>query len=186
MKINDKGFWENNSTIGHYNDVVLLDELRRIIQENNIKTLIDLGCGNGFYAKNLKENVEQTECYDGNPFTPQITNELCETMDFSVPFNLNKTFDCVMSLEVGEHIPIEFEQIFLDNLVKHSNSFILLSWAIPNQPGDGHINCRSNEYIIQEMNKRGFLFNLNESQKIREKNVIWWFKNTFMFFYKKS
>jgi hypothetical protein len=91
-----------------------------------------------------------------------------------------------MSLEVGEHIPKDYEQVFLDNLVKHSNKFIILSWAIPNQIGDGHVNCQPNDYIINELDKRGFTFNPIESQKVREKNVIWWFKNTFMVFFKKN
>jgi len=184
MIINSKGFWENPSTEGHYDDVVLLSELKRIIHENQIHSLVDMGCGSGFYASNFKDILHDVKCFDGNPHTYEITNGLCNVLDFSQPFNLNKTFDCVMSLEVGEHIPKQFESIFLDNISKHSHNLILLSWAILNQPGDGHVNCQENSYIINEMKKRGFEYDERESQKIRQSNVIWWFKNTFMFFKK--
>jgi hypothetical protein len=184
MIINNKGFWENPTSKGHYNDGVLLNELKRIISENNINSLIDVGCGNGFYASHFKDLINTLECFDGNPHTNEITNGLCKVLDFSQPFNLNATFDCVMSLEVGEHIPKEFEYTFLNNISNHSHNIILLSWAIPNQPGDGHVNCQENTYIINEMKERGFIYDDIESQKIRQSNVIWWFKNTFMFFKK--
>ena len=41
----------------------------------------------------------------------------------------------VMSLEVGEHIPADYEAIFLDNLARHAKEGVLLSWARPNQGG---------------------------------------------------
>jgi cyclopropane fatty-acyl-phospholipid synthase-like methyltransferase len=184
MIINSKGFWENPTSEGHYNDEVLLNELKKIINKNQINNLVDLGCGNGYYASNFKDILYNMECFDGNPYTNEITNGLCNVLDFSKPFDLNKTFDCVMSLEVGEHIPKQFESIFLDNVSKHSHNIILLSWAIPNQPGDGHVNCQENEYIINEMGKRGFIYDNDESQQVRKNNVVWWFKDTFMFFKK--
>jgi tryptophanyl-tRNA synthetase len=164
---------------------VLLNELTRIIIDNNIKSLVDFGCGNGFYSQNLKDVLDNLKCYDGNPYTNQITNGLCQVLDFTQPFDLKNQFDCVISLEVGEHIPNQFESVFLNNITSHSNNIIILSWAIPNQPGDGHINCKDNDYIINEMSKRGFIYDDEESQKVRINNVIWWFKNTFMFFKKK-
>jgi hypothetical protein len=184
MIINSKGFWENPTAEGHYNDIVLLNELKRIINENQIQSLVDLGCGSGYYASNFKDILHNMECFDGNPYTNEITSGLCNVLDFSKSFNLNKTFDCVMSLEVGEHIPKQFESTFLDNVSNHSHNIVLLSWAIPNQPGDGHVNCQENNYIVNEMKNRGFEYNELESQKIRQANVVWWFKNTFMFFKK--
>ncbi len=46
------------------------------------------------------------------------------------PFSrlLNK-YDWIISLEVAEHIPAQFESIYIDNLVKHAKEGIILSWA---------------------------------------------------------
>ena len=45
-----------------------------------------------------------------------------------------------MSLEVGEHLPKEFEDIFINNLDNNNNYGIVLSWAIKGQGGYGHYN----------------------------------------------
>jgi hypothetical protein len=185
MKINKRGFWENNTVVGHYNDNVLLDEIRNILLTNNITTVLDLGCGPGFYVKNIKDITTNLKCYDGNPNTPTLTNGLCGVLDLSKDFNLNDIFECVLSLEVGEHIPKEFESIFLDNITKHSSNMVILSWAIEGQTGDGHVNCQNNDYIISEMDKRGFVYDETTSLNVRSKNVVFWFKNTFMVFKRK-
>jgi hypothetical protein len=184
MKINKSGFWENDSLKGHYNDRNLLNEIRSIIIANKIKTLVDFGCGPAFYVNNIKDIVE-FEAYDGNPNTPLLTNGLAKVMDLSKEVNLNKKFDCVLSLEVGEHIPKEYEEIFINNLVRHTDNMIILSWAIVGQGGDGHVNCQNNDYIINQMQKRGFIYNKELSDCVRSKNVVSWFKNTFMIFEKK-
>jgi len=186
MKINTRGFWENDTMVGHYNDSVLLEEIRSIIIDGKINSIVDFGCGPGFYLKNIKDIVSHVEGYDGNPNTPILTNGLCGVLDLSKKFNLNRKFDCVISLEVGEHIPKEFESIFLENITRHTDNIIILSWAIKGQDGDGHFNCQNNDYIISEMYKRGFSYDEELSNNVRSKNVVFWFKNTFMVFKKNN
>jgi hypothetical protein len=186
MKINKRGFWENETIVGHYNDNTLLKEIKNILIENKIKSIVDFGCGPGFYLKNIKDIVDYFEGYDGNPNTPLLTDGLCSVLDLSKDFDLNKKFDCVLSLEVGEHIPKDFESIFLDNITKHSSNLVILSWAIVGQGGDGHVNCQNNDYIISEMYKRGFSYDEDLSKNVRSKNVVFWFKNTFMVFKKNN
>ena len=55
--------------------------------------------------------------------------------------------DAVLSLEVGEHIPEDYEDIYLENLDRHADKIIILSWAVPEQGGFGHVNERDNGYI---------------------------------------
>ena len=105
----------------------------------------------------------------------------CDVMDFSQSVNIGK-FDLVLSLEVGEHIPVEYEQTFIDNLCRHSQRSILISWAVEGQPGTGHVNCRNNDYIISEMKKRDFIFDEDISQYFRDNSYLPWFKNTLMYF----
>ena len=35
----------------------------------------------------------------------------------------------ILSLEVAEHIPAQFESIYIDNLVKHAKEDIILAWT---------------------------------------------------------
>jgi cyclopropane fatty-acyl-phospholipid synthase-like methyltransferase len=184
MKINSKGFWENPNKEGHAHDSNLAQAILKILKTRKIDTLVDFGCGTGEYARYFKRHGIDVDAYDGNPYTEQLTGGIGKVLDLSQRFNLLKQFGCVMSLEVGEHIPAEFEQAFLDNLIKHSidKGIIILSWAVPGQDGDGHVNCQTNDYIMQEMQNRGYYLDNLATNKLRKAASLWWFKNSLMVF----
>merc|ERR1712232_735510 len=90
-----------------------------------------------------------------------IIPKLC-WVDASKPFDIHRTFDAVLSKEVGEHIPKEGEGAFMDNLVRlaqPNGGRIILTWSHPGQGGHGHVNEQPKEYIIEQMEKRGVRFN---------------------------
>lgn len=182
MKINEKGFWENPTVVGHAHDVRLCTAIGKLIQKHQCKTVVDFGCGMGSYAKYLKSLGLQVEAYDGNPHTPKLTGGIGQVLDLSQEFDLGKKFDAVISLEVGEHIPAKFEHLYLNNISRHSSGLIILSWAIPGQDGDGHVNCQPNEYIMQQMLCRGHQINIEATKKLRDASRLWWFRNTLMVF----
>lgn len=184
FKIQPNGIWENQTGYGHHFDEGIYKAISKFLKEKEIKTIVDFGCGKADYTKKLIEEGYICEAYDGNPFTPELTDGIGNILDLSQEFNLNKKFDFVISLEVGEHIPKISERIFLDNICRHSSKHLMLSWAVIGQTGDGHVNCQDNEYIIEEMHKRGFEYDLENSTEIRNCTTnAWWFKNTIMLFY---
>ena len=65
---------------------------------------------------------------------------LIYNLDLSHCFEPDQTFDWVMSFEVVEHLPPQFEDIFLKNLERHNSKGIILRWAIQWQEGFGHFN----------------------------------------------
>lgn len=150
----------------------------------NQTNIVDFGCGNADYSKYLASKGKKVDAFDGNPNTPEMTGGFASILDLSNPFDLEKKYECVISLEVGEHIPKEKEQIYLDNLDKHSSQCIILSWALPGQGGDGHVNEQSNGYVIKEMEKRGYSYYEEASQYFRSVANLWWFKKTIMVFVK--
>ena len=179
--IHERGYWlDHSETDQHRCDKELCNEIIREFPLHT--TIIDIGCGNGDYTRMLKSVGYDCKGYDGSPLTPEISGGLCGVMDFSVPVDVGK-YDLVLSLEVGEHIPAEYEQVFLDNVVNASNEQIILSWAIEGQGGTGHVNCRNNDYIIKEMEKRGFAYDADLSDWLRIHSVFPWFQNTIMVFY---
>jgi len=184
MKINQQGFWENPTKEGHAHDSRLAGAILKVLKARKIDTLVDFGCGTGEYARFFRRHGLVVEAYDGNPYTEQLTGGIGQVKDLSQRFNLLKQFGCIMSLEVGEHIPAEFEQAFLDNLVKHSldGGLIILSWAVPCQVGDGHVNCRTNDYIMQQMQARGLYLENTLTNQLRKAATLWWFKNSLMVF----
>lgn len=186
------GIWKVNtgpsSTIAHANTLHKFDPgLSQALLEflENQVDIVDFGCGNADYSKILLENGKQVDCFDGNPNTPEMTGGIGKVLDLSEEFNLEKKYECVISLEVGEHIPKEKEQIFLDNLDRHCEQCIILSWALPGQGGDGHFNEQPNNYIINEMEKRNYKHWEESSNYFRNSVNLWWFKKTIMVFLKQ-
>ena len=117
------------------------------------KKVASFGDGPGVYRELLLEYGEVAiyDSYDGAPYSEETTDYYVNFLDLSVPiYHLNQ-YDWVISLEVGEHIPAEFEHIYIDNLVRHANEGIILSWAKIGQGGHSHINNRNFEYVKQKM-----------------------------------
>ena len=107
--------------------------------------MVDFGCGKCDYIMNIKKAGFDAEGYDGNPFTPEITQGFAKSLDLTAEQDLGRKFDWVQSLEVGEHIPPAKTDMYVKNLVKHASKGIVLSWAIVGQGGFAHINNKNND-----------------------------------------
>lgn len=185
MKINAKGFWEGEDVVvNHYEDEQLTNTLLLFARYFRIKSTIDLGCGKGDYVKAFKKRNLNIEGYDGNPATPVITDNICQVLELhkDITKSITNKFDLVMSFEVGEHIPKKYENIFIDNLVSVAKDWLIISWALPEQEGHGHVNCQSNEHIIEKLNAKKFKYNKVLSAYFRSQADFPWFKNTIMVF----
>ena len=183
MKINEVGFWETTDQTGHVHDKSIAAALSQYLAYKEAKTVVDFGCGLGDYAKAFKADGYKVEAYDGNPSTETLSGGIGKVLDLSKPFYLGKKFDVVLSLEVGEHIPKEFEDQFIDNITKHAKKHLIISWAVVGQGGDGHVNCANNDYIIGQIVDRGFKHNGKDSQTIRDAATnASWFSYTIMVF----
>ena len=183
MKINDLGYWETTDATGHIHDRSLANALTQYLLDNGIKTVVDFGCGMGIYAKAFKAANLAVEAFDGNPNTETLTEGIGRVLDLSKQFYLKKKFDAVLSLEVGEHIPAEFEDQFIDNITKHVKKTLIISWAIEGQGGSGHVNCRNNDYIIGQITERGFKYNEKASNELRKAATnASWFSYTLLVF----
>ena len=64
--------------------------------------------------------------------------------------------DAAMSIEVAEHIPAEYEEAFINNLVNSARHLIFLSWGVPGQGGEGHVNCKWGPDVVKKMKEKGW------------------------------
>ena len=181
MKINTKGFWENVDC-GHVSDEKLIPSLIHFLKKENASTVVDLGCGNGYYVKEMRKEGINADGFDGNPNTPLITDNVCGILDLSVPKKLDNDYDWVVSFEVGEHLPKEYEDSFIKNLDLNNKKGIVLSWAIKGQGGTGHYNEQNNDYVKQKLCNLGYLNDLKSELILRQNSSLPWFKNTIMVF----
>jgi len=148
-------------------------------------TVHDLGAGAGFYSAFLHQrelHVYASDAIPNNDASLFYINrvDLKKPIDWDVE---NVVTDATLCLEVGEHIKPEFESIVLDNIANSASKKIIMSWAIPGQGGFGHVNCRPNDYIIEQMVNRGWKHNPEQSEFLRERcSGCSWFENTLMVF----
>ena len=182
IDINDNGFWDHNGHAleNHFNDLFVAELLVSFAKKYSPSLVYDFGCGTGFYLKQINDTLGiESIGFEGVPDTALYQNILKK--DLTEELTMKRSADMSISLEVGEHIPKEFEQIFIDNICNNTNKILVLSWAIKGQGGKGHVNCQDNDYIIEEVEKRGFKFN-PKILNYRKNAELRWFKNTLMMF----
>lgn len=184
------GAWLTESLSDHWYDASLGKALLDILPYTGANDIADFGCGPGWYTYLLRTHGYCVNGYDGNPNVKEMSSLLfqdgffCQHVDLTKKLEIDIPFDMIICLEVGEHIPAKYENTFLLNLVRNSNMYILLSWALPKQKGCGHVNCHSNKYIIDKMKAYGFYINTPITNYLREKASLKWFHKTIMFFQK--
>jgi tryptophanyl-tRNA synthetase len=88
--------------------------------------VLKFGAGMGLYSKKIYANGIHVSCYDESPNTQDLTQGFCAILDLSKPVHLWK-HEWVFSLEVGEHIPMTFETVFLENLDKGNKKGIIFN-----------------------------------------------------------
>jgi len=186
FQVADRGFWKGqNATERHLFDSPLKDAIIKFFHSVGAKSVLELGAGMGPYSKELKAKGFFISCYDGNPNTQDLTDGLCAVLDFSKPINLTR-HEWVLSLEVGEHIPQEFENIFLNNVDKGNEKGVIMSWAIEGQTGTSHVNNRNNSYIRSKFADMGYEPISEAEEALRTAATFSWFKNTIMVFKRKT
>lgn len=190
IPIDPHGCWQSATLAGHYYDTGLAEGLLRLLKLMQVKTIGDFGCGPGWYTALFRRNGYDAQGYDGNPHVEEMSAPLfgngfyCQRADLTDELETDEPFDLVFSLEVGEHIPQQWEDTYLDNLARNAGKYIILSWAVENQAGDGHVNCRPNSYVISKMHRRGFIANTPAGNYLRGCAKRWWLKHTIMVFEK--
>jgi len=159
----------------------------------NPKSVLDIGCGIGTFLKILQEHqINDITGIDGEWVNYELLKKNIDLDNFKVfdlekEFNLNRKYDLVISLEVGEHIHENCSDIFLDNLVKHSD-IIVFSAAFPEQGGQNHYNEQWPEYWIEKFANRGYevLDYLRPTFWKIVKLAPWYKQNMFLFVKKKE
>ena len=81
-----------------------------------LRGLEDLGAGRGSYVETLRAGQLRAGCFDGNPSVRKVSERRCLQADLSEAQDLGQRWDWVMSIEVAEHVPLVFEQTYMDNL----------------------------------------------------------------------
>ena len=166
----------------HYLDQTLARGLSSLMSGGRV---IELGAGCGCYTGALLDQgmVRSVLAYDGGPNIGELTDNLVRTADLTSDLSsLIGPHEWTLCLEVGEHIPKAYEDTLFANIVAGNPQGIVLSWAVLGQRGTGHVNCKSNEDVILNMERLGFRHQADRSRELRAVSHLPWFKKTLMVF----
>jgi hypothetical protein len=187
-EIDETGFWKKEFAEPHHiHSPNLSNWICDFLKEKKEKNIYDFGCGMGNYLNDLhKQGFKKLIGIEAEPPKTDYEFEIL-SKNLAHPFSLEEK-GIVISLEVGEHIPKEYQNNYLDNITNNCSEYLIMSWAVKNQGGRGHFNELDNQEIIPEIEKRGFIYLKQESNEVR--NVIEdscsWFRNTLMIFKKRN
>ncbi|KAH9489548.1 hypothetical protein Btru_038386 [Bulinus truncatus] len=183
----------------------LLNEMKQTYGQQNCEMMIiknqgntDVSANGGWCARASSPNstthatdkslatalMKSYTSYDGAPFCETVTGGLVKFLDLTAPQFGLPIFDWAISLEVAEHIPAKYEDIYLDNLVRHAREGIILSWAVPGQGGLSHVNNKALTDVIQVMSKRGFNINITAGEPMRKASQYVWLQNNVHVYYR--
>ncbi len=149
-------------------------------------SVLDVGCGTGSWlAAFMGLGVTDVLGIDGDYVDRsalEIPAERFRAMDLSKPFDVGRVFDLAVSLEVGEHLPPETSEAFVESLCRAA-PVVLFSAAVPMQGGTGHVNERWQGDWASMFARRGFV----AVDAVRpvvwgDERVAWWYRqNTLVY-----
>jgi SAM-dependent methyltransferase len=179
----DKRFYNEQKVGSHRSAEVILSLVLNAIKP---KSVVDVGCGLGTWlsichAAGIKDylGIDSADI-PGSMLYIEESHFL--QGDLTKPLELGRVFDLALSVEVAEHIPKYYEDVYLDSITRLA-PVILFSAAIPYQGGIGHYNEQWQDYWVGQFSKRGF----TPIDFIRYKvwdnpDVSWWYsQNCFLF-----
>jgi SAM-dependent methyltransferase len=153
-------------------------------------SILDVGCGLGTWLSVARElGVENVYGIEGpwiNPKQLRINPEYVAIQDLEHPFNLHRSFDLVISLEIAEHLSPNAASTFVASLVSHGD-IILFSAAIPYQGGHNHINEQFPSYWADLFSKFDFIpLDFIRRQIWDDVNIHWWLRQNILLFVRQE
>lgn len=127
------------------------------------ESYLDVGCGDAHFIKLMGTLIGQENALGIDLVSP----DACVIAhDLQLPLDLQRKFDMVVSLEVGEHLPEESADIYCDTLARHTKNWLVFSAAHIGQGGWHHINCQNKEYWPGKLTSRGLKFLPDTTEQI--------------------
>lgn len=152
-----------------------------------VQSVLDVGCATGAWLKAWQEaGVEHVQGVDGSYVnTSQLLIDAAHfrSADLSGALQLDRRFDLVQSLEVAEHIAEKQADLFVMNLVDHSDGLILFSAAPPGQGGEYHVNEQPLDYWREKFASHGYrAFDFIRPRIAHDQGVSFWYRfNTLLY-----
>jgi len=147
--------------------------------------ILDVGCGTGTWLRAALDlgagSVMGVDGVEVDTETLLFDSSCFQHHDLTQPLNLHRSFDVVLCLEVGEHLPPQCAPTLVQTLTRHADT-IVFSAACPRQSGQHHVNCQWPEYWQELFNQCGYMGGDSLRWKLWEVEEIepWYRQNIFL------
>jgi|TARA_B110000977_G_C10942065_1_gene441256 hypothetical protein len=139
------------------------------INNLNIKSMIDIGCGQACQVELAREKNLRAIGVEGDPRC--IKEDLQIQFDFSKgKFSIEEKFDLAWSVEFLEHVYEEFIPNYMTAF--QAAKYVICTHAPPGKKGYHHVNCNTKEYWIDIFDQYGFDFNEKLTNKVRTSTTM--------------
>lgn len=123
-----------------------------ILEHYQPRTVLDVGCGEGWWGKAFEEAGSHVAGLDGPQARPVIEHKV---RDLATDGLVASEWDLALCLEVAEHLPPQNADGFIGRLCAAA-PVVLFSAAIPGQGGTGHLNEQWPAYWTDRFHSCGF------------------------------
>jgi len=128
------------------------------------KYVLDVGCGPGLYVEEMRAVGLEAFGVDNDPRLQEgpylkrvdIVDWGLRRISFRSAAISFRSAAITLSLEVGEHIPEDDADAYVNFLAGTNCTFLYFSAARPGQGGIGHVNCQPKAYWVEKLHRRGF------------------------------
>lgn len=146
------------------------------VKEFNIKSVLDIGCGEGHSTKfffDLGCDVSGVEGSDQAINDSPIANKIVKHDFCDGVYIPSKKYDLVWCCEFVEHVEEKYLLNFLETF-KYCK-YLMITHATPGQGGYHHVNEQSVVYWLEHLKKIGFELLPEVTLLAREKSIDYFF-----------
>lgn len=155
-------------------------------------SIFDAGCRNGHLLNQIK--IKHPEVIIGGcdyfkfaiDACPEIIKNDVYIWDLRDPILNLKKYDLVVSMEVAEHIDKDYCNIYLNNLKKLTNKYVIITWSSSGGENNiefdthlQHLNPLSKEQYHKVMKDNGFAYEHEKTNKLVEemqkRSAVYWY-----------
>lgn len=138
----NKAFWTEEAFTENKEEVIRLKTITELLPDD-VKNLLDVGCGNGIFLKYLEKKSLEMNMTGLERSKVAIENKVCtsEILEGSadeINFK-DQSFDIITSLEVIEHLPFSVYEKTLQEFERVSSKYIVIS--VPYNEKNRLIEC---------------------------------------------
>lgn len=187
------GIWVTRNFTNFNFDFSLSNKIIDYCKKSNVHSVLDLGCGPGFYVHYMREKGISATGYDGNPHTQELSSlilkegdEPCGVVDITEELECDELFDLVLCIDVLSFIPETGIRNVLRNSALLSKKFTLLLWSDSKPNAHNRTYTYSEKYIIDIISGFGMKHHQYFSYHFKETNFISTIKYDHVAFFEKS